>query len=79
MFRWPERACDPQWGGSLTETSDDAPRVSGDVWEHDDHVRWTIVLPAGLAERLAIEAERRGTSVGDLLSEYAEEGLHRGR
>lgn len=61
----------------MTETYDDAPRISGDVWEHDDYIRWTIVLPADLAERVAIEAERRGTSVGDLLSEYAEEGLHR--
>jgi hypothetical protein len=34
-------------------------------------------LPADLAERLAIEAHRRGVSVGDLLIEYAEDGLRR--
>jgi hypothetical protein len=45
------------------------------VWESDDCVRRTVVLPTGLAERLAAEAERRGLSVSDLLIEYAEEGL----
>jgi predicted DNA-binding ribbon-helix-helix protein len=48
-----------------------------DVWESDDCVRRTIVLPAVLAERLADRAERRGLSISDLLAEYAEEGLRR--
>jgi hypothetical protein len=48
-----------------------------EVWESDDCVRRTIVLPAVLAERLAGRAERRGLSVSDLLAEYAEEGLRR--
>jgi predicted DNA-binding ribbon-helix-helix protein len=48
-----------------------------EVWESDDCVRRTIVLPAVLAERLADRAERRGLSVSDLLAEYAEEGLRR--
>jgi CopG antitoxin of type II toxin-antitoxin system len=49
-----------------------------DVWESDDCVRRTVVLPTELAERLAAEAERRGLSVSDLLIEYADEGLGRG-
>jgi hypothetical protein len=48
-----------------------------DVWESDDCVRRTIVLPTELAERLAAEAERRGLSVSDLLIEYADQGLGR--
>jgi hypothetical protein len=48
-----------------------------DVWESDDCVRRTVVLPNELAERLAAEAERRGLSVSDLLIEYADEGLGR--
>ena len=48
-----------------------------DVWESDDCVRRTVVLPTELAERLAAEAERRGLSVSDLLIEYADEGLRR--
>jgi hypothetical protein len=48
-----------------------------EVWESDDCVRRTIVLPVMLAERLADRAERRGLSVSDLLAEYAEEGLRR--
>ena len=48
-----------------------------DVWESDDCVRRTIVLPTELAERLAAEAQRRGLSVSDLLIEYADEGLGR--
>jgi hypothetical protein len=51
--------------------------VPDEVWESDDCVRRTIVLPAVLAERLADRAERRGLSVSDLLAEYAEEGLQR--
>ena len=51
--------------------------VPDDVWESDDCVRRTIVLPAVLAERLADRAERRGLSISDLLAEYAEEGLRR--
>jgi hypothetical protein len=46
-----------------------------EVWESDDCVRRTVVLPTELAERLAAEAERRGLSVSDLLIEYADEGL----
>ena len=51
--------------------------VPDEVWESDDCVRRTIVLPAVLAERLADRAERRGLSVSDLLAEYAQEGLRR--
>ena len=51
--------------------------VPDEVWESDDCVRRTIVLPAVLAERLADRAEGRGLSVSDLLAEYAEEGLRR--
>lgn len=47
------------------------------AWESDDDVRRTVVMPAGLAERLAAQAERRDLSVSDLLIEYAEEGLRR--
>jgi len=57
-------------GESLSETPED-------VWESDDCVRRTVVLPTELAERLAAEAERRGLSVSDLLIEYADEGLGR--
>jgi hypothetical protein len=49
----------------------------GDVWESDDCVRRTVVLPIVLAERLAAQAERRGLSVSDLLAEYAAQGLVR--
>ena len=52
----------------MSETPDE-------VWERDDCVRRTIVLPTELAERLAAEAERRGLSVSDLLIEYADNGL----
>ena len=48
-----------------------------EVWESDDCVRRTVVLPTELAERLAAEAQRRGLSVSDLLIEYADEGLGR--
>jgi len=54
----------------LSETPDE-------VWERDDCVRRTVVLPTELAERLAAEADRRGLSVSDLLSEYADDGLRR--
>jgi hypothetical protein len=47
------------------------------VWEKDDWVRRTLVLPVALAERLAAVAEVRGLSVSDLLVIYAEEGLQR--
>jgi hypothetical protein len=57
-------------GESLSETPDE-------VWESDDSVRRTVVIPTELAERLAAEAERRGLSVSDLLIEYADEGLRR--
>jgi hypothetical protein len=46
-----------------------------EAWEHDDYVHRSVVLPAGLAERLAAEAERRDISVSGLLIEYAEAGL----
>jgi hypothetical protein len=54
----------------LSETPDD-------VWESDDCVRRTVVLPTEHAERLAAEAELRGLSISDLLIEYADEGLRR--
>jgi hypothetical protein len=54
----------------LSETPDE-------VWESDDCVRRTVVLPTELAERLAAEAESRGLSISDLLIEYADEGLRR--
>jgi hypothetical protein len=47
------------------------------VWERDDWVRRTVVLPVALAERLAAVAETRSLSVSDLLVIYAEEGLQR--
>lgn len=56
----------------MSETPDE-------VWERDDCVRRTVVLPTELAERLADEAERRGVSVSDLLAEYADDGLQRQR
>lgn len=59
-------------GGSLSETPED-------VWESDDCVRRTVVIPTELAERLSAEAERRGVSVSELLIEYADEGLRRER
>ena len=46
-----------------------------EAWEHDDYVHRSVVLPTGLAVRLAAEAERRDISVSDLLVEYAEAGL----
>ena len=52
--------------------------VPDEVWESDDCVRRTVVLPVLLAERLAAEAERRGLSFSDLLVEYAQDGLDRG-
>jgi hypothetical protein len=54
----------------LSETPDD-------VWESDDSVVRTVVIPTELAERLAAEAERRGLRISELLIEYAEEGLRR--
>ena len=48
-----------------------------EVWESDDRVRRTVVLPALLAERLAARAEHRGLSFSDLLVEYAQAGLDR--
>ena len=56
----------------MSETPDE-------VWESDDCVRRTVVIPTELAERLAAEAERRGLSISDLLIEYADEGLRRER
>jgi hypothetical protein len=60
----------------VSETPDEAP---SDAWESDDCVRRTVVMPVGLAERLAAQAERRGLSISDLLAEYAEDGLRRDR
>lgn len=51
------------------------PEPAYGAWEHDDYVHRSVMLPAGLAERLAAEAERRGISISDLLIEYAEAGL----
>ena len=51
--------------------------VPDEVWESDDGVRRTLVLPARLAERLAARAEQRGLSFSDLLVEYAQDGLNR--
>lgn len=48
-----------------------------EVWESDDRVRRTVVLPTRLAERLAARAEQRGLSFSDLLVEYAQDGLDR--
>ncbi|MBV8431912.1 MAG: hypothetical protein JO244_12145 [Solirubrobacterales bacterium] len=48
-----------------------------EVWESDDCVRRTVVLPARLAERIAAQAEQRGLSFSDLLVEYAQDGLGR--
>ena len=49
----------------------------GEVWEFDDCVRRTVVLPTELAERLAAQAHHRGLSVSDLLAEYVRVGLAR--
>jgi hypothetical protein len=48
-----------------------------EVWESDDCVRRTVVLPVLLAERVAARAEQRGLSFSDLLVEYAQDGLDR--
>ena len=55
------------------------PEFSDEGWERDDSVRRTIVLPGNLAARLAAEAGRRGVSLSDLLTEYAEQGLRQAR
>ena len=51
--------------------------VPDEVWESDDCVRRTVVLPALLAERLAARAEQRGLSFSDLLVAYAQDALDR--
>ncbi len=51
------------------------PEPAYGAWEHDNCVHRSVMLSAGLAERLAAEAERRDISVSDLLAEYAEAGL----
>jgi hypothetical protein len=61
-----------QKGGSVPEFSDEC-------WERDDSVHRTIVLSGDLAGRLAAEAGRRGISLSDLLTEYAEQGLRQAR
>jgi hypothetical protein len=53
------------------------PDPADEVWETDDCVRRTVVLPVSLAEQLAARAGRRGVSVSELLVEYAGEGLRR--
>jgi hypothetical protein len=55
------------------------PEFSDEGWERDDTVHRTIVFPSDLAERLAAEATRRGISLSDLLTEYAEQGLSQAR
>ena len=55
------------------------PELGDEGWERDDSVRRTIVLPGNLAGRLAAEAGRRGISLSDLLTEYAEQGLRQAR
>jgi hypothetical protein len=60
----------------MSETPDE---MRGDTWESDDCVRRSVVMPIGLAERLAAQAEQRGLSISDLLVEYAEDGLRRDR
>ena len=55
------------------------PELSDEGWERDDNVHRTIVLPSDLAARLAAEAGRRGISLSDLLTEYAEQGLRQAR
>jgi len=55
------------------------PELGDEGWEHDDSVHRTILLPGDLAGRLAAEAGRRGISVSDLLTEYAEQGLRQAR
>jgi hypothetical protein len=52
------------------------PEHTDDAWEHDDTVHRTITLPADLAGQLAAEAARHGISLSDLLTHYAEQGLH---
>jgi hypothetical protein len=52
---------------------------SDEGWERGDGVHRIIVLPDDLAERLAAEAGRRGISLSDLLTEYAEQGLRQAR
>ena len=52
----------------MSETPDE-------VWESDELVRRTIVIPRELAERLAAEAERREQGINELIVELAEQGL----
>ena len=51
--------------------------VTDETWESNDFVRRAVMMPAGLAERLAAQAERRGLSISELLIRYAEDGLQR--
>jgi hypothetical protein len=46
--------------------------VPGEVWESDDWVRRTLILPS-------LRAEQRGLSFSDLLVEYAQDGLDHDR
>ncbi len=63
----------PRKGGA------NAPEAASDAWEDDGCVRRTIVMPAVLAEQLAVKAGQRGLSVSDLMVEYAQEGLRHDR
>jgi hypothetical protein len=55
------------------------PELSDEGWERNESVHRTIVLSSDLAGRLAAEAGRRGISLSELLTEYAEQGLRQAR
>jgi hypothetical protein len=40
------------------------------VWEQEERVRRTVVLPRDICERLAAEAARRGVAFDELVAEY---------
>jgi hypothetical protein len=40
------------------------------VWEQEERVRRTVVLPRDICERLAAEAARRGVTFDELVAEY---------
>src|SRR6266702_8688079 len=69
----------PDCRTASTRKGEHVTEVPDEAWESDDCVRRTVVMPGGLAERLAARAEQRGLSVSDLLAEYAEAGLQRDR
>jgi hypothetical protein len=45
------------------------------VWEQEEKVRRTVVLPRDVCERLAAEAARRGVTFDELVAEYVAAGL----